>query len=94
MKKFYRLLILIFLSTLQMFTHCQQFYHSQTWSPRSYRRKKSDLYELNHNSICLRMEQFDQKESDTDPAEVTAFASAAAKDPYAAPQSDNNEWSN
>lgn len=92
--RFYRLLIFLWLSTLQIPTHCQHVYHSRTRSRRADRRQKSDLCELNHNSASLRVEQFDQEASDAEPAEVTAFASAAAKDPDVAPQSDNNEWSN
>lgn len=44
--------------------------------------------------LPLRTWKFDQKSCDTTASEVTAFTSAAAKDPYVAPQSHNNEWSN
>lgn len=59
------------------------------------RVEENSTFENEFRILLLRTwKKFIQNSSDTDPAEVSASTSVTAKDPYVAPQSDNNEWSN
>lgn len=67
---------------------------SCTWSRRSDSRGKLHLFAKDFRILPLRAWQSDRESRDTAWFQLTAFTSAAAKDPYVAPQSDSNEWSN